>query len=273
MDGGNGPPIKEVNKALTKEDKIMATFTLNGTVYESNEKGNYFYKSTGKMDKKGNPIMMRIPRHIFEQAFEEMITESADQAKADAEYEERLQKQEKKDRETEQNFNGGKHEDTLPDGFTMKSTWDGDTYSYALYRGEELIGRFWDGKEAIAKAHEMLKAEKPKTKKAAKPRRSKDVAFEMDTIEGHITLTAKQVQFLKLLPKTCFWEEGVESTLWCDCIAEDIRWNPMSAGAMISTLREKKLVVVGRDESRKGKPKFMTLTTVGQVIAEKLGLH
>ena len=93
MDGGNGPPIKEVNKALTKEDKIMATFTLNGTVYESNEKGNYFYKSTGKMDKKGNPIMMRIPRHIFEQAFEEMITESADQAKADAEYEERLQKQ------------------------------------------------------------------------------------------------------------------------------------------------------------------------------------
>ena len=236
----------------------MATFTLNGTVYESNEKGNYFYKSTGKMDKKGNPIMMRIPRHIFEQAFEEMITESADQAKADAEYEERLQKQEKKDRETEQNFNGGKHEDTLPDGFTMKSTWDGDTYSYALYRGEELIGRFWDGKEAIAKAHEMLKAEKPKTKKAAKPRRSKDVAFEMDTIEGHITLTAKQVQFLKLLPKTCFWEEGVESTLWCDCIAEDIRWNPMSAG---------------RDESRKGKPTFMTLTPVGQVIAEKLGLH
>lgn len=109
-------------------------------------------------------------------------------------------------------------------------------------------------------------------KKTAKPRRSKDVAFEMDTIEGHITLTAKQVQFLKLLPKTCFWEEGVESTLWCDCIADDIGWNPMGVGAMISTLREKKLVVVGRDESRKGKPKYMTLTAVGQVIAEKLSL-
>lgn len=112
-----------------------------------------------------------------------------------------------------------------------------------------------------------------KTKKAAKPRRSKDVAFEMGTLIGHVTLTAKQVQFLKLLPKTCFWEEGTESTLWCDCIADDIGWNPMSVGAMISTLREKKLVVVERDESRKGKPKYMTLTAVGQVIAEKLGLH
>ena len=261
----------------------MTTFTLNGTTFESNEKGNYFYKSTGRTDKKGNPVMMRIPRHVFEQAFDQYVKEAADVAEAqepmdweceaDAEYEERLQKQEKKDRETEQNFNGGKHEDTLPDGFTMKSTWDGDTYSYALYRGEELIGRFWNGKEAIAKAHEMLKAEKPKTKKAAKPRRSKDVAFEMDTIEGRITLTAKQVQFLKLLPKTCFWEEGVESTLWCDCIAEDIGWNPMSVGAMISTLREKKLMTVAKDTSRKGNPKCMTFTAVGRVIAEKLGLH
>lgn len=114
-------------------------------------------------------------------------------------------------------------------------------------------------------------------KKTAKPRRSKDVAFEMDTIEGHITLTAKQVQFLKLLPKTCFWEEGVESTLWCDILADEIggqfAGKPMTVGAMISTLREKGLVNVGRDLDRKGHPKFMELTEVGQVIAEKLGLH
>lgn len=203
----------------------MTTFTLNGTTFESNEKGNYFYKSTGKMDKKGNPVMMRIPRHVFEQAFEEMITESADQAKADAEYEERLQKQAESDKAAEEAVN--------------KKT----------------------SRKAIDK--EMKKT-----------RRSKDVAFEYcpngtDTI----TLTTRQVQFLKLLPKTCFWEEGVESTLWCDCIAEDIGWNPMSVGAMISTLREKKLMTVAKDTSRKGNPKCMTFTAVGRVIAEKLGLH
>lgn len=111
--------------------------------------------------------------------------------------------------------------------------------------------------------------EEPKVKKT---RRSKDVAFEHNTIKGNITLTAKQVDFLKALPGTCFWENGLESTLWCDCIAEEIGWNPMSVGAMISTLREKGLVSVGQETSRQGKPKFMTFTIVGQVIAEHLGL-
>ena len=216
----------------------MTTFTLNGTTFESNEKGNYFYKSTGKMDKKGNLVMMRIPRHVFEQAFDQYVKEAADVAEAqepmdwereaDAEYEERLQKQAESDRAAE---------------------------------------------EAINKKASRKDLHKAISKEMKKTRRSKDVAFEMDTIEGRITLTAMQVQFLKLLPKTCFWEEGVESTLWCDCIAEDIGWNPMSVGAMISTLREKKLMMVAKDTSRKGNPKCMTFTAVGRVIAEKLGLH
>ena len=116
------------------------------------------------------------------------------------------------------------------------------------------------------------KKNQPKVKKAAKPRRSKDVAFEMDTLAGHITLTAKQVDFLKHLPQTNFWEDGLESILWCDCIADEIGWNPMSVGAMISTLREKGLVDVRRDDTRQGKPKAMTFTTVGQAVAAKMGL-
>ena len=221
----------------------MTTFTINGTIYETNEKGNYFYKSTGKMDKKGNPVMMRIPRHVFEQAFDQYVKEAADVAEArepmdwereaDAEYEERLQKQAESDKAAEEAIN--------------KKTPRKDLH------------------KAI---------DKVVSKEMKKTRRSKDVAFEYcpngtDTI----TLTARQVQFLKLLPKTCFWKEGVESTLWCDCIAEDIGWNPMSAGAMISTFREKKLVVVGRDESCKGKPKFMTLTEMGKQVATELGLN
>lgn len=114
-------------------------------------------------------------------------------------------------------------------------------------------------------------------KQPKRVRRSKDVAFEMDTIEGHITLTAKQVDFIKHLPDTCFWEHGLESALWCDVLADEIggqfAGKPMTVGAMISTLREKKLVAVNRDVDRKGKPKYMVLTVVGQVIAQKLGLN
>jgi len=47
----------------------------------------------------------------------------------------------------------------------------------------------------------------------------------------------------------------------------------MTTGAMISTLREKGLVNVGRDDSRKGKPKFMALTDAGKAVAKKLGLN
>lgn len=201
----------------------------DGTIFESNEKGNYFYKSTGKMDKKGNPIMMRIPEHVFEQAFEEMITESADQAKADAEYEERLQKQAESDKAAEEAIN--------------KKT----------------------SRKAIDK--EMKKT-----------RRSKDVAFEYcpngtDTV----TLTAKQVEFMAEMTKTSFWENGLESTLWCDCLADEIGGQfadkPMAVGAMISTLREKSLINVSKDDSRKGHPKFMALTNLGKEVATELGLH
>ena len=235
----------------------------DGTIFESNEKGNYFYKSTGRTDKKGNPVMMRVSRAVYEQGFDQYIAESRDAADKDAE-------------------NNAKEENKLPEGFRIASEWDGDCYSYALYRGDEFILRAYDSADLYAEANKLASSDKEaedtvngkKKTPAKKSRRSKDVAFEYcpngtDTI----TLTTRQVQFLKLLPKTSFWEEGVESTLWCDCIAEDIDWNPMSVGAMISTLREKKLMTVAKDTSRKGNPKCMTFTAVGRVIAEKLGLH
>lgn len=116
-----------------------------------------------------------------------------------------------------------------------------------------------------------------KQKKVRKPRRSKDVAFEMDLLIGHVTLTARQVDFIKHLPDTCFWENGLDSALWCDILADEIggqfAGKPMTVGAMISTLREKDLVVVDRDTSRQGKPKYMALTDLGKAVAKKLGLN
>lgn len=193
---------------------------------------------------------------------------------------------------TEIEVNGVKYTQTRPgyyykkaDGKNVrisKAEWEQafDEYTNAVNEADEQ----WDiedevkaRKEAEEKKDRETEDNFNKTKKASKPRRSKDVAFEMDTLIGHVTLTAKQVDFIKHLPDTSFWEQGLESAPWCDVLAEEIggqfAGKPMTVGAMISTLREKGLVLVGRDTSRQGKPKFMQLTTVGQVIAEKLGLR
>lgn len=108
-----------------------------------------------------------------------------------------------------------------------------------------------------------------KTKRVRKP---KDIAYEGNGVR----LTAKQVDFIKHIPDTCFYEDGVDSAVWCDCLCDDIKGqfekNPFLVGAMISTLREKGLVTVSRDDSREGKPKAMAFTEVGKKIAKELGL-
>ena len=118
---------------------------------------------------------------------------------------------------------------------------------------------------------------KSKKAKVNKPRKSKDIAFEMDTIEGHITLTAKQVDFIKHIPDTCFYENGLDSTPWCDVLADEIggqfAGKPMTVGAMISTLREKNLIYVAQDHINGKKAKYFGFTEVGKMIAQKLGLN
>lgn len=182
----------------------------------------------------GNIYRKRIAEHVFEAAWDEYLQNAQDDAETDA-------WQEQADAE-------------------LKERKD-----------------LQDAKDRETEDNFNGKKEQPKTKKVSKPRRSKDVAFEMDTIIGHVTLTEKQVDFLKHLPDTCFWEHGLESALWCDVLADEIggqfEGKPMTVGAMISTLREKKLVEVAQEEARKGKPKYMVLTVVGKVVAKKLGLN
>lgn len=116
-------------------------------------------------------------------------------------------------------------------------------------------------------------AEKAMKKAEKKPRRSKDIAHE----SNGVTLTAKQVDFIRHMPDTCFYEHGLESLLWVDVLAEEIGGQfadkPMTIGAMISTLREKDVIFVARDESREGKPKYIGFTELGRKIAAELGLN
>lgn len=156
-------------------------------------------------------------------------------------------------------------------------------YYYKKENGKQVrIGKAeWDAAwnasgEAERQAREAKQAEADKEaekkfnkekKTASKPRRSKDIAYE----GFGVTLTAKQVDFIKLLPKTSMWD-GAANGVWCDCIAEDIEWNPMSVGAMISTLREKNVIVVGKQKVNGKQAKFFEFTDLGLDLAEKLGV-
>lgn len=204
---------------------INKMFTLDGIHYTENKTG-YCYKTTGKKDKKGNDITMRIPRSVFEDKYDEYLNMEAEldrwEKDADAEVKAREEKQAKSDKIAEDAMNG--------------------------------------------------------KKKARKTRRSKDVAFEYkENGETVMTLTAKQADFIKHLPDTCFWEHGLDSVVWCDVLADEISGQfadkPMTVGAMISTLREKGIVEVGRDVTRQGKPKFLTLTDLGKQIATGMGIN
>jgi len=200
---------------------MKKSFTIDETIYMETEKG-YFYKSTGAVDKKGNPIMMRIAKHIFEQAFDKYIQIGHDQGDVEDEWDiedeivERKEVEDQRDRETEQNFN------------------------------------------------------KKTDKKAAKPRKSKDIAYE----GNGVTLTAKQVKFISRMPEDYFYENGLDSTLWidvfCDTVADE--FSPMAVGAMISTLKEKNLISVSKERVNGRVSKYFAFTELGTKVAKELGL-
>lgn len=104
-------------------------------------------------------------------------------------------------------------------------------------------------------------------------RKSKDIAYD----GNGITLTAKQVDFIRHLPDTCFWERGLDSALWTDVLADEIggqfAGKPMTTGAMISTICEKGLANRAADRVNGRKSTFMVLTELGKKVAAELGLN
>jgi hypothetical protein len=168
-------------------------------------------------------------------------------------------------------FNGVRYTNTRPNYYYKKQDGKQMRISKAEYdeAWEKSGNAEREAREAEqrAKDAEAEKAFNKKTKKASKPRKSKDIAYE----GNGVTLTAKQVEFLKELPKSEIWD-GYEAGVWCDMIADGIGWNPMSVGAMISTLREKGLVRVSVDRVNGKKCKGMNFTNLGLDVVNGLGL-
>ena len=154
----------------------------------------------------------------------------------------------------------------------------------AVARNAELVAmmesdQFADLEEAVEATEESQTTEEtqqiakefaPKKKRI---RKSKDIAYD----GNGITLTAKQVDFIRHLPDTEFWEHGLDSALWTDVLADEIggqfAGKPMTVGAMVSTICEKGLAIRATDRINGRKATFMELTGLGKKIAAELGLN
>ena len=217
--------------------------TVDGIKYTQTRPG-YYYKKTEDGHK-------RIPKSEWEQAFDKYTEIS----KVDEEWD---MGQEIEDRKAEQEKAQAESDKMAEDA--MNKCGDGTPLNEV-------------GKQIAAQAKK--KAKKAPVKKA---RRSKDVAFELkENGETVLTLTAKQVDFIKHIPDTCFYENGLESTPWCDVLADEIggqfAGKPMTVGAMISTLREKNLIYVGMDHINGKKAKYFGFTDLGKQVATGMGLN
>ena len=118
--------------------------------------------------------------------------------------------------------------------------------------------------------------EAPEAPKAKRVRKPKDIGHTSTAVEG-VTLTAKQVDFIRHLPDTCFWEHGLDSAIWVDCLCDDIggqfKGKPMTVGAMISTLCEKGLGTRCKQRVNGKKATSFELTENGKLVAAELGLN
>lgn len=112
--------------------------------------------------------------------------------------------------------------------------------------------------------------------KAARRRRPRDVAFECEVGGERVTLTSRQCEFLQAASQCPCWTEG-DGTLWTDVLLDEMGMNGMSFGAMVSTLREKHLLEVGRESREDGatgrsrKVKVIRLTRLGEAVLKRAG--
>lgn len=118
----------------------------------------------------------------------------------------------------------------------------------------------------------------PKAKSQKKAKKTAKKAKKNAAYSGHgITLTEKQVDFMHHLPDTCFWEDGLDSIIWVDCLCDEIggqfEGKPMTVGAMISTICEKGLGSRGSDRREGRKCTSFALTDLGKLVAMDLGLN
>lgn len=213
---------------------MTTMFNHNGRNYAQNEKGNRFYRQGD------DGRYVRISQHAYEEAFAEFLEKT-----------------------------------------TEKAELEDDTNAIAEHTAEMTQEETKEDAEHTRNIEALTPASDAKKtpKKAKKNTRKKKVlvgGLEIEDDGIHLMLTPKQVDFIKHLPDTCFWQDGLNSAPWVDCLCDDIggqfEGKPMTVGAMISTLREKKVLVVSIGKYDNKKAKCIKLTDLGQRVAVLIGI-
>lgn len=136
------------------------------------------------------------------------------------------------------------------------------------------VGESIETEEALEYVREAEAQEEPKKK--LRKRTPKNIGFRKTYDDVEVILTEKQVDFIHHLPDTCFWENGLDSQIWVDCLCDDISGQfankPMTVGAMISTIREKGLGNTCEQRVNGRKCTSFGLTELGKLVAKDLGL-
>lgn len=144
--------------------------------------------------------------------------------------------------------------------------------------GGRLTDEEWaEVKAANAKAQSKPVKVKVKTPKAPKAPKEPKAKPEKDPF----FITDLQRKFLDLMRQDNFYERGVDSTLFIPILAdtlEPLGISKMITGAMVSTLREKGMLVTGLEEwsemgsTRTRKMKCFKLTEIGKEVMRREGL-
>lgn len=251
-------------------------FTFNGITYGYNESTDRYSKiENGKTRRIGKIEYAKAHDDWMETAIDEYeknepVAEDKETAEQGLTFEELMNLAKK-------HYNNG--------GDGVVECWDENTYNTYIDQfgpitekvAFQIFGADADDR-ADAEFHNQQVKEQDK-KPAKKRVKVGGMEFAEDGVS--VVLTDKQVKFVQLLPTSGFWDRGVDSSLWvsvlCDELAEEM--GAMTIGAMISTLREKGLLVVGvgqygENVDKKGrKEKVIAFTELGRKVAAKvLGL-
>lgn len=112
----------------------------------------------------------------------------------------------------------------------------------------------------------------PKEKKdGLSPSKRKKGYISIDVGGGGILLTKKQAEFLYRMPEDECFDHDTDSEVFIDNYADTLSdtMNRMTVGAMITTLREKKLITVYWGKIGGSKTKFFKLTSLGKSVYEE----
>lgn len=139
------------------------------------------------------------------------------------------------------------------------------------YRNDWTNGKYYRGDEEISRDEFDRALGINRRGSKGRKARSKDVAFEAD----FVTITSRQRDFLHAMAQESS-QGSPDAGWWVDLLIEGAGLSPMSAGAMVSTLREKGLIEVSAERREDGgrgrKAKRVRLTEDGRRLWDSMGL-